>query len=95
MDVTTALDVGMIEQDDQKQLDFATRNGWSLFSYNRSDFYHLHTQYLTQGKSHAGLILARQQSYSVGEQMRRLLKLAATLSAEEMVDRVEFLSWWK
>ena len=49
---------------------------------------------LAQGKSHAGIILARQQHYSVGEQMRRLLKLIATKSAEEMKNQVEFLSAW-
>jgi hypothetical protein len=30
----------------------------------------------------------------VGEQMRRLLKLIATKSAEEMKDKIEFLSAW-
>ena len=46
------------------------------------------------GQSHAGIILAVQQRYSVGEQMRRLLRLTSTLTAEEMRNRVEFLSSW-
>lgn len=50
--------------------------------------------YLTQGKSHAGIVLAQQQGYSVGEQMRRLLKLIAVKSAEEMRNQIEFLSAW-
>jgi len=54
----------------------------------------LHTTYLAGDKSHAGIILSRQQHYSVGEQMRRLLKLIATKSAEEMRSRVEFLNTW-
>jgi len=56
--------------------------------------YILHTTYLAEGKSHAGIILARQQHYSVGEQMRRLLKLIATRSADEMRNWAEFLSAW-
>jgi hypothetical protein len=46
------------------------------------------------GESRAGIILAVQQRYSVGEQMRRLLRLIDTLTAEEMRDRIEFLSAW-
>jgi hypothetical protein len=94
MDVTTAYSEGMIGKDDHEHLDYATSQGRVLFSFNRGDFYRLHTQYLAQGKSHAGIILARQQRYSVGEQMRRILKLSAAKSAEDMQNRVEFLSAW-
>jgi len=94
VDVTTALDEGMIDREDEEHLDYATAQGRVLYSFNVGDFYDLHTAYLTQGKSHAGLILAPQQRYSVGEQMRRLLKLMAAKSAEDMKDQVEFLSAW-
>lgn len=69
-------------------------HGRALFSSNIRDFYGLHTTFLMQGRSHAGIILVQQQHYSMGEQMRRLLKLVATKSAEEMRDQVEFLSAW-
>ena len=94
VDVVTALDEGMLERDDKEHLEHATRLGRVLYSFNRGDFYRLHTLWLTQGKSHAGLILARQQQYSAGQQMRRILKLAAARSAEDMRNRVEFLSAW-
>lgn len=42
----------------------------------------------------AGIILARQRRNSVGEQMRRLLRLIATKPTEEMKNQVEFLSAW-
>jgi len=51
-------------------------------------------EYLACGKSHADIILARQQRYSIGEQMRGLLQLIAAKSAEEMQNRVEFLGPW-
>lgn len=38
--------------------------------------------------------LARQQHYSVGEQMRRVLKVMALRSAADMRNSVEFLSAW-
>lgn len=94
VDVTTALESGMIERDDQIHLDFATAQGRVLYSFNVGDFYQLHTQYLEQGKAHAGMILAQQQQYAVGAQMRRLLRLMAHITAEEMKSRVEFLGNW-
>lgn len=94
VDVTTALDESMIERTDAEHLDFASRQGRVLFSFNRGDFLQLHSQYLATGKSHAGLILSRQQRYSVGEQMRRILHLIATKSAEDMQNWVEFLNAW-
>jgi hypothetical protein len=55
----------------------------------------LHTQFLSEGKSHAGILLANQQQFVVGEVVRRIIKLAAALSAEDMHNRVEFLSAWR
>lgn len=94
VDVVTALEAGMIDKADSEHLDYATAHGCSLFSFNVKDFYDLYTSRLTAGKPHAGIILARQQVYSVGELMRRLLRLIAAKPAEEMKDRVEFLSAW-
>ena len=94
VDVITALEAGMIERKDEEHLDYATVQGRVLYSFNVGDFNRLHTVYLTAGKSHAGIVLARQQRYSVGEQMRRLLRLIAARSAEEMRNQVEFLTAW-
>jgi hypothetical protein len=95
IDVTTALDENMIARADADHLDYATSQGRVLYSFNVGDFYNLHTIYLTQGKHHTGVVLASQQRYSTGEQMRRLLKLIASKSAEEMADSVEFLTAWQ
>ena len=94
VDVTTTLDAGMIGRNDSDHLDYASAQRRTLYTFNVRHFYHLHTSYIAQGKSHAGIIFARQQQYSVGEQMRRLLKLIATKSAEEMKNNVEFLRAW-
>ncbi|MFN8625578.1 MAG: DUF5615 family PIN-like protein [Candidatus Binatia bacterium] len=90
LDVMTALEANMIERPDEDHLAFAARKGRVLYSFNVADYYRLQAQ----GVSHAGLILAQQQRYTVGEQMRRLLGLAAAKSAAEMRDQVEFLSAW-
>jgi hypothetical protein len=84
----------MIEREDRDHLAFAADRGRVFVHLQRQGLLFLHSAFLKQGKAHAGLILARQQQYSVGEQMRRLLKLIASRSAEEMRDQVEFLSTW-
>lgn len=67
----------------------------TLYSFNVRDYCRLHAEFLAQRRSHAGIILAKQQHYSVGEQMRRLLKLIATKPAEEITNKIEFLSDWE
>ena len=94
IDIITAREAGMIEQKDEVHLEYATTQGRALFSFNVGDFYRLHAGFLREGKAHAGIILARQQRYTVGEQMRRLLKLIAAKSAEDMRNQVEFISTW-
>ena len=94
VDVITALGAGMIEREDADHLDYATQQGRVLCTFNMRDFYRLHSEYVAQGKPHAGIILMRQQYYSVGEQMRRVLRLMARKSADDMKNWVEFLSAW-
>jgi hypothetical protein len=94
IDLTTVVEEQREGLDDAAQLDCATSQARALYTFNVRDFYQLHTEYLAQGKSHAGIILAMQQRYSVGEQVRRLLRLIRVKSAEAMHNEVEFLSHW-
>jgi hypothetical protein len=94
VDVTTALEGDMIERPDEAHLIFAAEANRTLYSFNVGDFYHLHNKFIAEQREHAGLILSRQQQFTVGEQPRRLLRLIATVPAEEMKNRVEFLSAW-
>jgi hypothetical protein len=90
-DIVTAAEAGMLGKDDEEQLGWASQNDRALYSYNRADFCALHAQWMNRGRSHAGIVVAR-QDFSVGEQMRRLLRLIASVTAEEMRDRLEFLT---
>jgi hypothetical protein len=94
VDVLTAHDVGLTGQPDAEHLSLAADEGRALYSFNVADFMRLHYARLAAGGHHAGLILGQQQRYGVGEQMRRLLRLVGTNSAERMRDSVEFLSAW-
>ena len=49
---------------------------------------------MRKGESHSGIILGIQRRYSVGEQMRRLVRLLHSVTAEQMQNRIEFLSAW-
>ena len=94
LDVTNAVDAGQTGTKDFEQLEYSTAEGRVLLSYNIGDFFDLHTRLLQDGKTHGGLILAPQQRYSVGEQMRRIPRMCGRLSSEQMRNRVEFLSSW-
>ncbi len=94
VDVVRAHDIGLIRTPDEDHLEYARMNGRVLYSFNVGDYMALHTAYLTEGKEHAGIILGEQQRYSVGEQMRRLLRLVQMKSAESMCNAVEFLGAW-
>src|SRR5438270_13548501 len=94
VDVVTAMEAGLIEQEDGEHLTSAAAEQRTLYSFNVGDFQRLHTAWMQQNKSHAGIVLARQQSLTVGEQVRRLLKLMSKLTTEEMQNRLEFLGSW-
>ena len=92
--VITVLDVGLTERTDEEQLAFATEHGCVLYTFNVSDFHGLHTKFTAAGRRHAGMILVPQQRYSVGEQLRRILRLRASITAESIRNQIEFLSNW-
>jgi hypothetical protein len=94
IDVITALDAGMIERPDADHVAYASSQGRVLCSSNAGDYYRLHTDHLASGKTHVGIIVIAQQRYTVGDQMRRILKLIAVRTAVDMRDRIEFLSAW-
>ena len=94
-DVTNAIDAGHLRVR-QTECSFSTlrRTDESCSRYSVGDFFALHTQFRQDGRSHAGLILAVQQRYPVGEQMRRILRMNRERSSDGMRDQVEFLSAW-
>ncbi|TSA39785.1 hypothetical protein D4R30_00610 [archaeon] len=94
VDIETAREARMTECDDREHLEYAASQGRVLYTFNRGHFCRLHIEFTAAGRAHAGLVVSQQQHYSVGEQMRRLLKLAAGRTAEEMQNRLEFLGDW-
>ncbi len=94
VDVLTTSDAGQISKSDQSQLAFAASVGRTIYTYNVGDFTALHSEYLTQEKTHSGIIIGEQGRFGIGEQMRRLLRIIEAKSAQEMQNQIEFLSNW-
>jgi hypothetical protein len=94
VDVTTANLENMIHRTDPEHLEYATTQGRVLYSFNVQDYMKIHTQYLMEERQHTGIILSLQQQYSIGEQMRRLLKIMSAKTAADLQNTVEFLSRW-
>jgi hypothetical protein len=92
--VVTVLDVQRFGRSDEDQLAFATGQGYVLYTFNVADFHRIHLQWRNAGREHAGMILAQQQRFPIGEQLRRILRLRAAVSSEGIRNQVEFLSDW-
>ena len=92
--MVTPLDAAERGKLDEEQLAFATERGCVLYTHNISDFCRLHAEWISAGREHAGMILVPQQRFSVGEQLRRILRIRAATSAEDMKNRIEFLANW-
>ena len=92
VEVVTVPDAGLTGKSDEEQLTFAIERGCILYTFNVSDFYRLHAEWINAGREHAGMILAPQQRFSVGEQLRRILHLRASTTMASLRNQVEFLS---
>jgi hypothetical protein len=94
VDLLTASEAQMVNHGDQDHLAAASAAGRVLYTFNVADYCALHEIWISQERFHAGIIVAPQQRYSVGEELRRLMRLIGTVPAEEMRNRIEFLSAW-
>lgn len=91
VDVTTVGEARTTGISDPEQLILATLQGRSIYTYNAGDFCRLHSIYMAEARTHAGIIIGSQQQNSLGEILRGLMKLIATKSGEEMVNQLIFL----
>ena len=78
--------------DDPGQLEWAANAGRALVTFNVGDFAKLHHVWMRRGRHHWGVIVSQQRP--IGDLNRRLMNLARTRSADELRDRLEFLSNW-
>ena|SRR5438105_693222 len=91
-DAVSTPEAGRLGELDPSQLAWAAQEGRALVTFNVEDFARLHHEWMAQGQHHAGIIVSSQRP--VGDTIRRLIHLGQTLSAEDMQDRLEYLSGW-
>jgi hypothetical protein len=80
----------LLQANDETQLSFASSRGYAIYTFNVGDYCRLHSEWLRAGREHAGIIIGA----SVGEQVRRILRLRAETSDAAMRNRLEYLSNW-
>lgn len=94
VELMTVREAELLGKSDEEQLLYAADHGYVVYTFNVGDFMALHTKFLQEGLSHGGIILGEQRRWSVGEQMRRLIRIIDSKSAEGMKDQFSFLSAW-
>jgi hypothetical protein len=91
-DVISTPEAGRLGESDESQLQWASDEGRVIVTFNVAHFVSRHTEWIGQGRHHAGVVVSSQRS--IGDLSRRLLHLADMLDADAMKDRLEFLSDW-
>jgi predicted nuclease of predicted toxin-antitoxin system len=92
-DVTSTIELGMVEEDDAEQLAFAASQQRAIVSINHKDFVPLHERYVAEGKEHWGIILSTEETVPVLR--RRLLCLLNSISADELKNQIRWLNEFK
>jgi hypothetical protein len=84
VNVVTARDEAMLRRSDVDQLHHAAAHGRCLVTHNRNDFVELYTQFVVEGREHAGIIIARRRP--VYEVARHIAVLLENLTADEIAN---------
>jgi len=66
LSVLTTSEAGMSTHTDAEQLRFAASRGRVMVSCNVADFAKLHSDWMSSGEDHAGIILVPQQGWGPG-----------------------------
>jgi hypothetical protein len=93
--VLTTTEAAMPGRSDEDQLRFASGKNLVLVTGNVADFARIHSQWISAGTSHAGIILIHQQRWGPGELARRIIRLLVAASGDGMRNRLEFISNWR
>jgi hypothetical protein len=86
IDVTTTLDAGLLQASDSAQIAFAAAEQRVFVTRERGI-----AAEVPQGSSHAGIVVARGGRRSIGPTVLALTHLHRTRTADEMMDRIEYL----
>ena len=93
----SAVEAGMLNEEDAAQLAYAASRGMTLLSSNVDHFVRLAQSYSAAGASHAGIIVSSEQygRRRFGEFLRLVLRLLNNLTAGDMRDSVVYLQQFR
>ncbi len=91
--VISVREAGRLSRSDEEQIEFAITQERAMVTYNSEHYVPLHVEYLRERRKHHGIIVSPQISFS--DAFRKIRNLLTTLTAEDMVNRLEYLSTWK
>jgi hypothetical protein len=91
-DAVSVPEVGRRGYDDAEQLAWAVSEGRAVITFNIGHYVRLHSEYLTRGDHHAGIIVSPQRA--IGRVIRRLVRLGQTIDADGLVDQLIWLNNW-
>ena len=91
-EVETTIEAGNQRASDADQIQYASRRGYCIVTYNVTDFPRLHSEILAGGGHHAGIIVGTQDRPSVNA--KTLLKLLGTFTSDDFVDQLLYLNNW-
>lgn len=92
LDAVSTPEARRLGQSDESQLDWATQEGRAVLTFNVADFARMHLRWLSDSRHHAGIVVSRQRP--IGDLLRRIEALVASLEADDMRDRLEYLNNW-
>ena len=91
IDLITVADAGELGYSDERHLNRAVKEGRVFYTLNSQHFSKLHRDLLAGGSHHPGILTIPRQRYSIGDKIRRIAEFIDLTSAEDMVDRMEYL----
>jgi hypothetical protein len=90
VEAVSVYDEGQVGLIDEAQLEYASRLGAAIFTHD-ADLIEIAMETNRRGDDHSGVIFVDMHRLGLGECIRRLAVYAEVITAEEMVNRIEFL----
>ena len=91
IDLVTTAEAHQLGATDAEQLSTAINLRRTIYTFNVGDFALLHHESLERGLEHAGIIVIPDQRHSTGEKIRRVAEFLKSVTAEAMLNRMEYL----
>lgn len=89
IDATSVYDIKQQGWDDESVLTYAAREIRVLVTHNIRHFVALHRRYVSEGRTHAGIVLTTERY--IGRLQEALLNLTEGTTGEDMTGQIRFL----